>query len=124
MSLAQSPSTLTKTLTIVCPVYNEAKGLEYFFEALSTALSSLGASYAWKVLFVADRCTDATFSVLRALAGRDQRVQALLLSNRFGHQVALVAGMDHCDSDAVVMMDSDLQHPPELIPKLLEKFEE
>lgn len=110
-------------LSVICPVYNEADVIEEFYTTLGGVLDSLADRYRADMLFVVDRGTDDTLPILKRIAQRDPRVRVLALSARFGHQMALVAGMDHCDADAVVMLDSDLQHPPELIPKLLEEFE-
>jgi dolichol-phosphate mannosyltransferase len=74
-------------------------------------------------MFVVDKCSDNTLQVLIDIAQKDSSVQIISLSSRFGHQMSLVAGMDHTESDIVIMMDSDLQHPPELIPKLLKYYE-
>lgn len=111
------------TLTIICPVYNEQDVLGIFYTELKKVLDGLAERYASTILFVADRSSDRTLQVLEELCARDTSVQALYMSSRFGHQMALLAGIDHCNSDIVGMMDSDLQHPPELIPTLLEQFE-
>lgn len=113
-----------KTLTVVCPVYNEEQVVRRFFEELRATLVRIEHRYDWRVLFVADRGNDQTLPILRALAVGEVRIQVLGLSSRFGHQMSLVAGIDHADSDVVIMMDSDLQHPPELIPELLDTFEQ
>ncbi len=112
-----------KTLAVVCPVYNEAEVIAEFHAALGAVLDTVADRYESHMLFVVDRGTDDTIEILRGLAAADPRVRILALSSRFGHQMSLVAGIDHADADAVVMLDSDLQHPPELIPKLLEEFE-
>lgn len=113
----------TIKLTIIAPVYNEEEVIEAFHDRLSEVLASL-AGVDGKVLYVVDRCTDNTLEVLRALARRDPRVRIIALSSRFGHQMSLVAGIDNSlDSDAIIMMDSDLQHPPELIPELIDNFQ-
>ncbi len=111
------------SLQIICPVYNEQDVIELFHQALSSVLESVEDRYQWRILYVMDRGTDNTFDILGRLAQKDKRVQVLLLSNRFGHQMSLVAGIDHCDSDAIIMMDADLQHPPGLIPQLLDAYE-
>ena len=111
------------TLQVICPVYNEEDVVEIFYQALSDVLVTLEGCYAWRVMFVVDKSTDNTINVLRSIAQQDKRVQILSLSSRFGHQMSLVAGIDHSDADAIIMMDSDLQHPPSLIPKMLEAFE-
>jgi polyisoprenyl-phosphate glycosyltransferase len=112
-----------KTLTVVCPVYNEAEVIEAFYIELRSVLIDLADRYSTTIMFVVDPGTDTTLEKLKRIAQTDNAVRVLALSARFGHQMALVAGMDHCDSDAVIMMDSDLQHPPALIPTMLQHFE-
>jgi dolichol-phosphate mannosyltransferase len=112
-----------KTLTVVCPVYNEQEVVAQFHAELRRVLETVADRWAAVVLFVVDRCTDRTLEVLEGIAEKDASVRVLALSARFGHQMSLLAGLDHCDSDAVVMMDGDLQHPPSLIPELLAGFE-
>ncbi len=112
------------SLQIVCPVYNEQDVIELFHQALTSVLANIEHRYQWRILYVMDRGTDNTFDILNNLALKNKQVQVLLLSNRFGHQMSLVAGIDHCDSDAIIMMDADLQHPPELIPELLDTYEQ
>jgi polyisoprenyl-phosphate glycosyltransferase len=106
------------SLTVVCPVYNEEPVIVEFHEELRRALEGL-AGWSWRVLYVVDRGTDRSLDLLRALAGADPAVSVLALSSRFGQQAALLAGLDHADADAVVMLDSDLQHPPAVIPELV-----
>jgi dolichol-phosphate mannosyltransferase len=114
----------TKTLTVVCPVYNEEEVIEAFYEALHGVVEGIADRYRADILFVVDRGTDRTLDILKAIASRDSKVRVLALSARFGHQMALLAGIDHSNADAVIMLDSDLQHPPELIPALLDAFEQ
>ncbi|MGD0483446.1 MAG: glycosyltransferase family 2 protein [Gemmatimonadales bacterium] len=113
-----------RRVTVVAPVYNEQEVIAAFYDRTREVLDTVRDRYASRILFVVDRCTDDTLTVLRGIAARDRDVQVLALSSRFGHQMSLLAGIDHAaDADAVIMMDSDLQHPPELIPELLERFE-
>ena len=112
-----------RTLTVVCPLYNEQEVVAQFHAELRGVLNSVADRWAATVLFVVDRSTDRTLDILDGIAGKDASVRVLALSARFGHQMSLLAGLDHCDSDAVVMMDGDLQHPPSLIPELLAGFE-
>lgn len=114
---------MKRTLTIICPVYNEAQVIEAFYRELRRELAALASRYESTILFVVDRCTDETPAILRRIAGADPAVHILFLSSRFGHQMSLLAGIDHADTDAAIMMDCDLQHPPALIPALLEQFE-
>jgi polyisoprenyl-phosphate glycosyltransferase len=109
-------------LTVITPVYNEEEVIGDFHAHLCEVLSTLDDVDA-NILYVVDRSTDNTLEVLRALVRRDPRAKAIALSSRFGHQMSLVAGIDNAlDSDAIIMMDSDLQHPPELIPELIDNF--
>lgn len=109
-------------LTVIAPVFNEEEVIGAFHARLSEVLVSL-ADVEAKIIYVVDRCTDNTLDVLRRLVSRDPRAKVIALSSRFGHQMSLVAGIDNAlDADAVIMMDSDLQHPPELIPELIENY--
>jgi glycosyltransferase involved in cell wall biosynthesis len=113
-----------KSLTIVAPVFNEEEVIERFYERVRVVADGLRPRYDTRILFVVDRSTDRTVEILRGIASRDPRAQLLSLSSRFGHQMSLLAGIDHAgDADAIVMMDSDLQHPPETIGRLLEAYE-
>ena len=112
-----------KTLTVISPVYNEEDVIESFYKRLNSQLRRLSESYESKILFIVDRSPDRTLDILKKIAKDDDSVQVLALSSRFGHQMSLLAGIDHVDSDIVIMMDCDLQHPPELIPKILAEHE-
>lgn len=111
-----------KTLTIVSPVFQEAEVIAAFYRELKAELDKL-RNYASTILFVVDRGEDNTLNILKDISARDHSVRVLGMSSRFGHQMSLLAGIDHADSDLIIMMDSDLQHPPTLIPKLLAEFE-
>jgi polyisoprenyl-phosphate glycosyltransferase len=113
-----------KTLTVVCPVYNEEDVLLAFHDELRRALGAVEGRWAWSVVYVVDRGTDRTLDLLRSLAAADPSVRVLALSGHFGQQASILAGLDHCDADAVVMMDADLQHPPALVPELVARHEE
>jgi dolichol-phosphate mannosyltransferase len=109
-------------LTVVTPVFNEEQVIAHFHARTRKVLDSINDIEA-SILFVVDRCTDNTLGVLRDIVAQDPSSKVIALSSRFGHQMSLLAGIEHAvDADCVVMMDSDLQHPPELIPKLLEQF--
>ena len=109
-------------LTIVAPVFNEEQVISHYHARTRSVLDKLIDVDA-NILFVVDRSTDHTLEVLRAIVARDPASKVIALSSRFGHQMSLFAGIENArDADAIVMMDSDLQHPPELIPQLLEKF--
>lgn len=112
----------TLKLTIVTPVFNEEQVIEHFHTRTRGVLDSM-ADVEATILFVVDRCTDNTLTVLRGLVAKDPNAKVIALSSRFGHQMSLLAGIENSlDADAIIMMDSDLQHPPELIPELLANF--
>src|SRR5580693_7865803 len=111
-------------IDVILPVYDEEEGLPIFHEALSGVLAGLSERHTFRTIYVVDRCRDASFAVLKEIAARDARVTVLHLSRRFGHQMSLIAGLDHSDGEASILMDCDMQHPPEVIPKLLERFEQ
>src|SRR5438105_12347450 len=111
-------------LSIVCPAYEEEEVLPAFHRALAAALEPLRADYDLEVLYVDDGSRDRTLEVIRGLAGADGRVRFLSLSRNFGHQAALTAGLEHARGDAVITLDTDLQHPPALIPALVAKWRE
>ena len=109
-------------LTVVTPVFNEEEVISHFHARTRAALNSLEDVEA-TILFVVDRCTDNTLNVLRGLVADDPNSRVIALSSRFGHQMSLLAGIENSlDAEAIIMMDSDLQHPPELIPQLLASF--
>ncbi len=111
-----------KSLTVVVPAYNEAAGIRRFHDALQDALRRIDG-YESRVLFVVDGGTDGTFDILSEIAAENPAVSVIQLSRNFGHQTALLAGIDHAAGDIVVMMDADLQHPPSLIPMLIAEYE-
>ena len=113
-----------KTIGIVCPVYREEEVISLFHARLTSVLGALGDRYAFQILYVVDPAPDRTEEILAALATGEANVGVIVMSRRFGHQAALLAGVDHCDADAVITLDTDLQHPPEVIPQLLARFEE
>lgn len=116
--------TARKKLTVLAPVFNEEEVIERFYERLKAVLAG-AENYDSTILFVVDRSGDRTLEILRALARRDRAVQLVALSSRFGHQMSLLAGIDMArEADVIVMMDSDLQHPPETIPEMLAAHEE
>lgn len=109
-------------LNVVTPVFNEEQVIEHFYVRTREILDSLNDVEA-KILFVVDRCTDNTLDILKRINETDHKVNIIALSSRFGHQMSLLAGIENSlDADAIIMMDSDLQHPPELIPELLKNF--
>ncbi|MGC9221241.1 MAG: glycosyltransferase family 2 protein [Solirubrobacteraceae bacterium] len=105
-------------LSVVAPVHNEQESLREFYTRVSTALAGITI----EIILVDDGSTDASSDLLDELARSDPRVKVLHLSRNFGHQPALTAGLDHAAGDAVVMLDADLQDPPEVILEMLERW--
>ena len=107
-------------LSVVAPVFNEEGTISEFARRVAEALDGL----TYEVVLVDDGSADRTPELLAALAAGDDRIRIVTLSRNFGHQAALTAGLDHARGDAVVMLDSDLQDPPELIRDLLARWRE
>ena len=110
------------TYTIVAPVFNEAETLPEFYRRLKQVMVSLGID--WELILVDDGSSDGSTEKILELARQDRRVNPVIFARNFGHQVAVTAGLDYSRGQAVVIMDSDLQDPPELIPQLAGKWRE
>lgn len=109
-------------LSIVVSVYNEEQALASFYQATSRILSTLAWEY--ELLFVDDGSQDGSAHILERLARSDEQVKVISLSRNFGHEAAMIAGLDHCRGDGVICMDADLQHPPECIPDIVDLLEQ
>jgi len=112
-----------KKITILVPTYNEARNAPLLYGEL-VRLTERNPGYAFEFLFVDDGSRDDTVSVVEGIARGDRRVKFLELSRNFGKESALSAGIQEADCDALVMMDADLQHPPELVDEFIRKWEE
>ncbi len=108
-------------ISIVTPAYNEADSLPALHERL---VAVLGPGSDWELIIVNDGSTDGTWRVVDTLHAQDARVRGIHLLLNSGHMKALIAGIDHAEGDLVITMDADLQHPPELIPKIVERWRE
>src|SRR3954453_11567740 len=109
-------------LTVVAPFHNESAHVAPFLARLTAALAQMDV--AWTVICVNDGSTDDTLARLLAAREGEPRIKVIELSRNFGKGYALTAGLDHCRADAVVLINSDLQHPPELLPDMLARFRE
>ncbi len=109
-------------ISVVIPVYNEAANLRSLAARLIPALESCGVSF--EAIFVDDGSEDNSLAALRALCAPEPRFRALSFSRNFGKEIAIAAGLDEARGKAVVIMDSDLQHPPEIIAQFIEKWRE
>ena len=108
--------------SIVVSVYNEEAVLPLFYETLSGVLDK--EDEAFEIIFVNDGSKDRSLQILTEIAQGDKRVTVISFSRNFGHEAAMLAGIDHSQGDTVICMDSDLQHPPQLIPEMLAKSKE
>ena len=111
-----------KTISIVVPVFNEEDNIEHFYKSVCKVMEPL--KYDFELIYVDDGSKDRSREILRGLEKQDERVQSIFLARNSGHQLALTCGLDNAEGDAVITMDGDMQHPPELIPVLLEKWEQ
>lgn len=111
-----------KTISILVPCYNEEAVLEDFYRRTAEVTDGL-PGYAFIFLFVNDGSSDRTLDIMKALREKDGRVSYIDLSRNFGKELAMMAGIDCCDSDALVIMDADLQDPPELLPEMISWWE-
>jgi dolichol-phosphate mannosyltransferase len=113
-----------KLISIIVPVYNEEKNLPLFYERLVKAINKLAERYDFEFLFINDASGDKSGEVLDRLMGFDNRLKYLEFSRNFGKEIALSAGLHHAQGEAAITLDADLQHPPELIPVFVKKWEE
>lgn len=111
-----------KKITIVTPCFNEEGNVYKFTETVSGVLNSL-KKYDYEILLVDDGSTDSTLEKIKELAANNKRIKYVSFSRNFGHMAALRAGLDSAKGDAVISMDGDLQHPPSLLPELINKWE-
>lgn len=110
-----------KTLALILPIFNEQGNIELLYERLNETLASV-EDFTTRFIFVNDGSRDESLELLKQLKNRDERVTVLNLARNYGHQVAVTAGIDEADEDVVIIMDTDLQDPPELIPQLIERW--
>jgi len=108
--------------SVVVSVYNEEACLKMFYQSLNEIVSSLKINY--EIIFVNDESTDDSINLLKEIAAQDETVRIINFSRNFGHEAAMLAGIDHATGEAVICMDSDLQHPPTMIPEMLKKRSE
>lgn len=109
-------------ISIVTPVYNEEDNVVFFHEEITKVMETTGMDY--ELIYVNDGSKDRTDELIRELAEKDSHVRAITFARNFGHQTAITCGMDFARGDAVITMDGDMQHPPELIPLLLKKWKD
>ncbi len=112
----------TKLVSIIAPIYNEADVIKEFYQRLNTTLAE--ANEQFEIIFINDGSRDRSFSLLQKLQAEDKRISIINFSRNFGKEIALTAGLDHAQGDAVIVIDADLQDPPELIHEMLAAWRE
>ncbi len=112
-----------KSITVLIPAYNEAPVLDALYDRLDKLAASL-PDYRLEFLFINDGSTDDTLWIIKQMAEKDKRISYVNLSRNFGKEIAMIAGIDHVKTDALVIIDADLQDPPELIPKMIELWQD
>ncbi len=112
-----------KLITILVPAYNEQEVLHLLYDRLKNLMDE-NKNYDFEVLLVNDGSKDNTFKIMQELREKDKRICYLNLSRNYGKETAMIAGLDYCKGDAVVIIDADLQDPPELIPEMIKYWEE
>ena len=113
---------MEKLLSLVVPAFNEEEAMEQSFERTYRAMSSIG--YPFEIIYIDDGSRDRTWEIISRLAREHEEVKALRFSRNFGHQLAVTAGMDEANGDAVIIMDADLQDPPEVIADMVKAWEQ
>ncbi len=112
-----------KIISFVFPVYNEEGTINELYERISNTLKKIENQYDFEIIFVNDGSFDSSLDLLKALRVKDSRIVIIDLARNFGHQIAITAGLDRAKGDAVIVMDSDLQDPPNICLKMIRKWE-
>lgn len=113
-----------RKISVVIPMYYEEEVAQICYNRVSSVLKELADKYEYEIIFVNDGSKDKTLNILKSIADSDKCVKIISFSRNFGHQAAVTAGIKYVSGDAVVIMDADLQDPPELIPKMLKLWED
>lgn len=111
-----------KIISLVVSVYNEEAALERFYAVTKKVLD--GLSWDYEILFINDGSVDCSREIIDKIAATDKKVRAIHFSRNFGHEAAMIAGIDYARGDALVCMDADLQHPPSCLPEMVRHFDE
>ncbi len=109
-------------ISVVAPIFNESATLPEFYRRVREALQPLGET--WELVLIDDGSRDNSSEIMRELARQDPRVRPVIFARNFGHQLAVTAGLDYSRGEAVVIIDSDLQDPPEVIPEMIARWRE
>lgn len=116
------PESLKLTFSVVAPIYNERENIPELYRRVRATMEGMGET--WELILVDDGSTDGSTEAIRALALKDEHVRRLLFARNFGHQIAVTAGLDYSRGKATIIIDADLQDPPEVIPELASRWRE
>ena len=112
-----------KKISVIVPMYYEEKVAEECYKRLTTCLQKL-TDYTYEIIVIDDGSKDKTLEILENIASKDDKVKVISFSRNFGHQAAVTAGLKHVSGDAIIIIDADLQDPPELIPQMIQLWEQ
>lgn len=112
-----------KRITLLVPCYNEQEALPLFYEEINRILKELEEKYDFEILFVNDGSKDGTLEIIKNLSKNDSRIRYIDLSRNYGKEIGMLAGFDYASGDCVITIDADLQEPPQVIPEMIEKWE-
>src|SRR4029450_198954 len=120
-ALSQTQIGRKELVSLVVPVYNESEVIGVFYDRATRALAAL-EGFDYEIIFVDDGSRDTSFKQLAEFAAQNPHISVLKFSRNFGHQIAITAGIDHARGECVVVIDADLQDPPEVIPAMIERW--
>ena len=109
-----------KNFSIIIPIKNEEQNIPLIVDQIK----NLKINYKYEIIFIDDGSTDNSWNILKELNKKNKSIKGISFSRNFGHQIALSAGIDSCNSEFLIMMDGDLQHPPKYILPMIKKYEE
>jgi glycosyltransferase involved in cell wall biosynthesis len=113
-----------KKISIIVPTYNQEIGINELFSRVTKNLRSIQKKYSFEIIFINDFSTDRTYEKLKNLARKSKQIKVVNFSRNFGNQIAIAAGIDYCTGDLAIIIDDDLQDPPEVIIDLVDKYEQ
>ena len=111
-------------VSIIVPIYNEERSIQEMVERVETTFNALKEGYQYEIIFINDNSSDGSLSLIKSYAQKDDKIKYISFSRNFGHQTAVYAGIEKCKGDVAIIIDGDLQDPPEVIKDLIEKHKE
>lgn len=115
---------MSKLISIIIPVHNEKENIPLIYQAIIAQFQKLGENFDYEIIFVDDGSTDSGSTLLEGMSQTDEKMKYIQFSRNFGKEIATTAGINHANGDAAIIIDADLQHPPELIPEFIAKWQQ